>query len=193
MRVFWAAGTLIPAGAAAMPTRWPGGLKPRSPLLACTCVGLKPPSPLRAGEVGRLKPPSPLRAGEVGQLKPASPLRARNGCFSCVVCMQRCCGFQWLLFVGELWRWRFHGGLHQWSQWCLRFHYRHVDVSRARNRSPGERKMADNRCFMARWASFIAPTDAAPSLPPRRRPPARRPGRRSHHAHGPTPQCGPLK
>ena len=26
---------------------WPGGLKPRSPLLACACVGLKPSSPLR--------------------------------------------------------------------------------------------------------------------------------------------------
>ena len=29
--------------------RWPGGLKPRSPLLACACVVLKPPSPLRVG------------------------------------------------------------------------------------------------------------------------------------------------
>ena len=28
--------------------RWPGGLKPPLPLLACICVGLKPPSPLRA-------------------------------------------------------------------------------------------------------------------------------------------------
>ena len=30
---------------------------------------------------GGLKPLSPLRAGEVGQLKPPSPLRVRKGCF----------------------------------------------------------------------------------------------------------------
>ena len=32
--------------ACVLQARWPGGLKPRSPLLACACVGLKPPSPL---------------------------------------------------------------------------------------------------------------------------------------------------
>ena len=38
---------------------------------------------------GCLKPASPLRAGEVGQLKPASPLRVRNGCFWCIFRVQR--------------------------------------------------------------------------------------------------------
>ena len=37
----------------ALSTRWPGGLKPRPPLLACACVGLKPRSPLRVRN-GRL-------------------------------------------------------------------------------------------------------------------------------------------
>ena len=46
--------------------RWPGGLKPRSPLLACACVGLKP----------------------------SSPLRVRNGRFWCVFRAQRCRRFQ---------------------------------------------------------------------------------------------------
>ena len=41
--------------------RWPGGLKPLSPLLACVCVGLKLPS----------------------------PLRVRNGCFWCSFRAQR--------------------------------------------------------------------------------------------------------
>ena len=31
----------------ALLARWPGSVKPLSPLLACACVGLKPPSPLR--------------------------------------------------------------------------------------------------------------------------------------------------
>ena len=64
-------------------------LKPLSPLLARVRVGLKPASPLRAGEVSQLKPPSPLRV--------------RNGCFSCVFRLQRCCRFQRLLFMGEQW------------------------------------------------------------------------------------------
>ena len=38
---------------------------------------------------GCLKPPSPLRAGEVGQLKPPSPLRVRNGRFWRVFRAQR--------------------------------------------------------------------------------------------------------
>ena len=139
---------------------------------------VKPASPLLAAEVGQLKPPSPLLAGEVGQLKPASPLRARNGLF-------------WCSF---------------WAHWCHWFQCRHVGVRCTRLFLPARPRWgastknfgqcapkSNNRCFMARWASFVAPTDAAPSLPPRRRPPARRPGRRSHHAHGPTPQCGPLK
>ena len=37
-----------PVAGQALSTRWPGGLKPLSPLLARACVGLKPPSPLRA-------------------------------------------------------------------------------------------------------------------------------------------------
>ena len=51
----------------AVPTGWPGCLKPLSPLLARACVGLKPPSPLLA----QAEP----------QLKPLSPLLVRNGCF----------------------------------------------------------------------------------------------------------------
>ena len=87
---------------------WPGGLKPRSPLLACACVGLKPSSP--------------LRAGEVGQLKPSSPLRVRNGRFWCSI---------WGAEVSSV------SSDPCWGvQLCCRFQHRHVSVSCARNLSP---------------------------------------------------------
>ena len=42
----WLQGPRAYRWADARSARWPGGLKPPSPLLACACVGLKPPSPL---------------------------------------------------------------------------------------------------------------------------------------------------
>ena len=69
--------------------RWPGCLKPLSPLLACVCGGLKPPSPLRAQAEPHMKPPSPLRV--------------RIGCFWRVFRLHWCCRFQWVLFMGEHW------------------------------------------------------------------------------------------
>ncbi len=61
-------------------------------VLQICCVKLL--SPLLARVRTGLKPRSPVRAGELGQLKPRSPLRVRNGCFSCVFRLQRCCRFQ---------------------------------------------------------------------------------------------------
>ena len=61
-------------------TRWPGGVKPRSPLLAGACVGLKP----------------------------RSPLRVRNGRFWCVFRAQRCRRFQRPRVGGEQWCCWFH-------------------------------------------------------------------------------------
>ena len=60
--------------------RWPGGVKPRSPLLACACVGLKP----------------------------SSPLRVRNGRFWCVFRAQRCRRFQRPRVGVEQWCCWFH-------------------------------------------------------------------------------------
>ena len=42
----WLQGPRAYRWADARSARWPGGLKPPSPLLTCACVGLKPPSPL---------------------------------------------------------------------------------------------------------------------------------------------------
>ena len=153
-------------------------LKPPSPLLACACVGVKPRSPLRGLAEPRLKPSSPLRAPAERRLKPSSPLRVGNGHFWCVFRVQRRCRFQGSLVGGEQRRCRFQGFLVGGEQRCCWFQRRHVVSPRARKSSPCALKMAQNRRFLARgasffaeellegrcWASFFAPTAPAPVL-----------------------------
>ena len=52
---------------------------------------------------GCLKPPSPLLARARVGLKPSSPFRVRNGRFCCSFRLHWCCWFQWVLFRGAQW------------------------------------------------------------------------------------------
>ena len=117
---------------------------------------LKLLSPLRGRARVGLKPLSPLHAQAEPQVKPASPLRVRNECLWRVFRLQRCHWFQWLLFRGEQWWWRFHTGLHQRSQWRCWLRSRHVAVSCARKSSPCKPQMGEKRCFQVCWANFFA-------------------------------------
>ena len=99
---------------------------------------------------------SPLLAQAEPQVKPTSPLRGENAVIPGVVGLQRC--------------WRFHWSTPGGVQRCCWFQSRHVAAPcarkslpcaarlwvRARKSSPCKPKMAEKRCFQARWANFFA-------------------------------------
>ena len=105
-------------------------------------AGLKPVAPLRPGLRGGVKPLAPLLAQAEPQVKPPSPLRGENAVIPGVVGLQRC--------------WRFHWSTPGGVQRCCWFQSRHVAAPCARKSSPCKPKMAEKRCFQARWANFFA-------------------------------------